>query len=1200
MAELTLAGLVPVIRRSRAYQQLTLSLQGDNPLPEPLGLLEAARPMVAAALFGDVNRPFLWLAATPDRARRLSMQLGIWMQNPQRVKLYPEPDALPYERIAWDPVTVQGRLDVMKDLLRTHDEQDAPAPFVVASVRSLFHLTIGLEQFRAVRKTLRRHQTIDPDKLVRDLMALGYEPASIVALPGTFSRRGGILDLFPAAATQPVRLDFFGDEIDTLRQFDPATQRSGAHLDTVTLGPGSEAVLQQHARAAAALRQLDLDALSAPAQLAFSEHLANLEQGVRFKGLEYYLPWLAEPPATLLDYLPANALVIVDDLAEVSAAMAELESQAMQIESDLVREAEIPAGLPLPYISWDELQVQIQRLRTLVLGYGNPEESHPLALRFVAPPRYGGRMKDVIVDSFELEAGQSLVIASRQAPRIAELFEEHGTYVTPVAAITESPKLNSLTLVQGAVAEGFIFKQEEARVRLTHARLGKPEAQAENPPKAEQGGLVLLTDGEIFGWRMPQPRRATARPKEAPEQFFADLRPGDYVVHVDHGIAMFQGLVRRTFSGIEREYLQIEYAQGDMLYVPTYQVDRVTRYVGLGDRPPTVHRLGATDWETVKSQAKKAVAEIARDLLEIYAAREIVPGHAFGPDTPWQVELEAAFPYAETEDQQHAIEVVKRDMEQPRPMDRLICGDVGYGKTEVALRAAFKAVMDGKQVAVLVPTTILAQQHYVTFKERLSAFPMEVEMLSRFRSHKEQMQILEKLAAGKVDIVIGTHRLLQPDVLFHDLGLMIIDEEQRFGVTHKERLKEMRKEVDVLTMTATPIPRTLHMALTGVRDMSSINTPPQERLPIITYVQEYDEATVRQAMLREVDRGGQVYFVHNRVQSIHLVTNRLKRLLPEVRFGIGHGQMDEAELAQVMLDFSAGKFDVLVCTSIVESGLDIPNCNTMIINHADHFGLAQLYQLRGRVGRSSRRAYCYLLYRQNTALSEDARRRLQAIQEASELGAGYRIAMRDLEIRGAGDLLGARQHGHIVAVGFDLYTRLLTHAVQELRAGGGAARLLEPERFAPPLTGGPLIELPLSALIPQHYVADANLRLQLYRRMSQITKVQEVEELAQEFADRFGPRPPEMDNLLFVLRIKSMANQVDATSISTEAGRVVLRMDGRDIPDRDRLTRRYGDEIIVGRRSLSIPVYLNGSPAGWQERLLEVLNDLVRACQRAA
>ena len=659
-------------------------------------------------------------------------------------------------------------------------------------------------------------------------------------------------------------------------------------------------------------------------------------------------------------------------------------------------------------------------------------------------------------------------------------------------------------------------------------------------------------------------------------------------------------------DGTEREYLQVEYAQGDQLYVPVHQADRLARYVGAGEAIPSLHRLGTAEWEQVKQRARRAVAEIADDLLELYAAREVVQGHAFSPDAAWQHELEASFPYVETEDQLVAIEAVKQDMEQARPMDRLICGDVGYGKTEVALRAAFKAIMDNKQVAILVPTTVLAQQHYTNFSRRLAAFPVSVAMLSRFQTSGQQDRVLSGLANGSVDLVIGTHRLLSNDVAVKDLGLLIVDEEQRFGVAHKERIKQLRTEVDVLTLTATPIPRTLHMSLTGVRDLSTIDTPPEERLPIKTFVGDFDETLVRQAILREIDRNGQVFFVHNRVQGIEQIAAKLGKIVPEVRIAIAHGQMPERELSAVMLAFAEGDYDVLVCTSIIESGLDIPNANTIIINRADMFGLAQLYQLRGRVGRSAVRAYAYLLVDKYKALSEDARRRLEAIQEASELGAGFRIAMHDLEIRGAGELLGSRQHGHIAAVGFDLYTRLLAQAVNEARENvtkdegrrtkddrsdeiGRSSSVVRHSLAEDPLAPTVQLDLNLPARIPESYVPEAALRLQLYRRLAGLTALDAVDELAHEFADRFGPTPEEVRNLLFVVQIKVLAINAGVEAIGFEEGQLLIKCVRLETLDRNALQERLKNQDVsarVTRRAIWLEIREGHE---WREDLAKTL-----------
>jgi transcription-repair coupling factor (superfamily II helicase) len=663
------------------------------------------------------------------------------------------------------------------------------------------------------------------------------------------------------------------------------------------------------------------------------------------------------------------------------------------------------------------------------------------------------------------------------------------------------------------------------------------------------------------------------------------MTPGDYVVHIEHGIGIFQGLTTVELESVEREYLLVQYAGSGKIYVPIHQADRLSRYVGADDRPPQLNKLGSAEWARVRKRTQQAVEEVAGELLELYATRETITGHAFSPDTPWQAELEAAFPYIETEDQIRAIDEVKADMEMHQPMDRLICGDVGYGKTEVALRAAFKAVLDGKQVAMLVPTTVLAQQHFNTFRERLQPFPVDVEMLSRFRSRHEQTDVLERLDGGQVDVVIGTHRLLSTDVAFKDLGLLIIDEEQRFGVTHKERLKQMRTEVDVLTMTATPIPRTLYMSLAGVRNISTIDTPPEERLPVRTHVGEYDDNIVRHAILREIDRGGQVFFVHNRVLGIEQVRRRLVQVVPEVTVGVAHGQMRESDLEQVMIRFVNREIDVLLCTSIIESGLDIPNANTLIVNTADRFGLAQLYQLRGRVGRGAQRAYAYFFYDNPRRLTEDARRRLETIREASELGAGFSIAMRDLEIRGAGDILGIRQHGHISAVGFDLYTRLLAQAVQELKTREIG------ETFAPTLPAPITISLPLATFLPSDYVSEHTLRLRLYRRMAQLATLDEVDGFAAELADRFGVIPDEVDNLLYQLRLKVLAGMALVEGIAAEDGKLAIRCPRLEGVNRAALQRRLGRGVRVSRHAVWVP-YDGVSEEHWRVLLVQVLEAL--------
>jgi len=1149
---MNISGLLSWFDALPAYQALREELAAGGS-PPPLGLLRSARPALLAALAGDLNRPLLLVAGSVERARTLYQSLRDWLPDPANLLRLPEPPTVFYERAPWTQEAIAGRMAVLCALALP---QGSP-PVIVASVRALMQPTLPVQQFRLGTRTLRLGQSFDLEETVRRWSGLGYERVSVVEAPGQISRRGGILDVFPPAEPGPIRVEFFGDTVESIRRFDPTTQRSAQRLEGVTITPAREALPRHGPRLLEALQAW----FEAPHPPEIAGWLAAdreaLAAAAPFPGIEFYLPLFYSQPASVADYLPTGGLLVVDDPAEVTDAWAGYEEEAIGLRETAQREGVLPPDFPLSYLTWDDWQEGLSKHHLLILGHGEGEPGE-LSLPFHPCARYGGQLLDMLRDvERALLADERVVVVSRQARRLAELWAEEHAPLLPTHGLPEPPRA-PLTFVEGALEEGWFL--------------------AETAPAAGLPPLRLLTDAEAFGWRMPEPRHPIRRRRAAPESLYADLTPGDYVVHVDHGIGIFRGLVNYTLEGEEREYLLVEYAGSDRLYVPVYQADRLTRYVGADDRPPTLNRLGSADWSQAKARTRHAVEAVARELLALYAAREVAPGHAFSPDSAWQTELEAAFPYIETPDQAQAIAEVKADMEKPRPMDRLICGDVGYGKTEVALRAAFKAVMDGKQVAVLVPTTVLAQQHFTTFRHRLAPFPVTVEMLSRFRTQAEQASVLEGLRNGTVDIVIGTHRLLQEDVAFKDLGLVVIDEEQRFGVTHKERLKRMRTEVDVLTLTATPIPRTLYLSLSGVRDISIIETPPEERLPVATYVGPYDPQVVRRAILRELERSGQVFYVHNRVQTIETARQRLVRLVPEATIAVGHGQMRERDLERVMLRFVSGEVDVLLCTSIIESGLDIPNANTLIVEQAERFGLAQLYQLRGRVGRGVRRAYAYFLSSPHTRLSPDARQRLETIREASELGAGYSIAMRDLELRGAGEVLGTQQSGHIAAIGFDLYTRLLARAVEELRA----------QRAGLPPPPEPLsslrIDLPLPVGLPPDYVPDARLRLRLYRRLANLGSLSQIEEIERELADRFGPLPPPARNLMEQLRLKCLARDAGLSSILVESGRLVLRGESLEESDRPRLQARLNGLASVGRREVSITL-----EEGWLERLQAVL-----------
>jgi len=1162
-----LSGLLALVRQTDAYHHIVSALNAWRNIPDQ-HILRAARPYVISALAQDIQRPILILSGLVERAHNLSEQLPVWTQGLPIHRLA-EPSSLFYERVPWTATTIQNRLQTLAALVEPVGARRnaAQPPIIIASAHALMQKTMPVREFRRSTRTLRIGTQITLDKLLRLWLDIGYSPASVVIEPGTFCRRGGIVDIFPTSAEQPVRIEFFGDEIDSLRTFDPTTQRSLETIDRVVIPPAREALPRFAPQVAERLVGWFASHPTEEEDMAsVRPDFDALASGTAFPYLEYYVPWLYKTPATLFDYIPDDALIIVDDWNALVDSVTDLEEQALEIFDDRRRSNHLPDDAPLPYLTLSDIQDELSTRQAIHLaGTANDlndlhGENPVLGDLFSPGPRYGGQIKLVLEGLHNvLDQGHGVVVVSQQAQRLSQLWSEQVNRVSPQSHIADSPRPGDIAFVEGALAEGWTLKTFE---HVTH----------------------LFTDAEIFGWRRPEPRRRKQRRALPPESHFADLTMGDYVVHLEYGIGRFVGLQKRTLDNSEREYLVIEYAGGDTLYVPIHQADRISRYVGAGDPAPQLHRLGTAEWGRAKENARRAVEEVAKELLELYAARSQVFGHAFGPDTPWQRELEASFPYIETEDQLQALSEVKADMERSVPMDRLICGDVGYGKTEVALRAAFKGVMDGKQVAVLVPTTILAQQHFTTFSRRLLPFPVKVEMLSRFRSPAQQTTILHALATGQIDILIGTHRLLQPDVQFKDLGLLIIDEEQRFGVTHKEYLKRLRTEVDVLTLTATPIPRTLYMSLTGIRDISMIQTPPEERLPVATHVGPYNPKLIRQAILREIDRGGQVFFVHNRVQTIATVANRLKKLVPEAKIAVGHGQMDEQRLEEVMSAFVAGDFDVLVSTTIIESGLDIPNANTLVVDRADWFGLAQLYQLRGRVGRGANQAYAYFFHPHTNRLTHEARARLETIHEQTELGAGFSIAMRDLEIRGAGDLLGTRQSGHIAAVGFHLYTQLLAQAVKHLK--GESA----PPQFSavpPTIT----IDLPTPAYIPTTYITDTSLRIQLYRRLAELQDMNAIDDMETELADRFGNLPPAVRGLFFQLRVKLLAQLANATAVNSENGQIGIRLPYLATIDRNALQAQLGNHVRVSRVAVWFP-YEPLMEEEWQRKLLDILGQL--------
>jgi transcription-repair coupling factor (superfamily II helicase) len=1131
-----------------------------------LSVLEPAKPLLLAGLQRELGRPTLVVVASEARARTLASQLGEWSAAPETIALLPAPEPLIYERTPSHPTTAQNRLKALEQLA-----SDEPRSLVVASVRALMRLVMAPSRFRQLRLDLRVGDRVRLEELISAILRLGYVSEPLVEYPGTFSRRGGIVDVFPVDADVPLRIEYFGDEVDTIREFDPSTQRSQKVVSRLRLSPAREVELGQE-DALAALAAVPTTTLSDAGADHWSRDLIRLSGGIGFDGSEFYVPYFGTH--TVVDFVPDGGLIVVDEPASVAAAASELVDQANEMRAELIDRGELPGDFRQGYVEWSELLNRARSRARLELSWqdGDPDrltgghvpgEIERLGrLADARPvPSYAGQLHAALDDVERWRASEmTVLLVSQQSARVLDVLEEQGIPAAIVAELLIPPEPGALVLVHGALDEGFQLSANDL------------------------GGLVTLTDHELFGWTKPTRTSPSRRPSR--DAFLSDLSPGDYVVHVDHGVGRFARMIRLPSETGEREYLVLEYAAGDRLYVPVDQADRVTRYVGVGEHTPTLHRLGTTEWSRARSRVRAAVQEMAGELLRLYAARQVRPGHGFLPDSVWQRELEDSFPYVETPDQLKAIREVKLDMEAPHPMDRLLCGDVGYGKTEVALRAAFKAVNDGRQVAVLVPTTVLAQQHFNTFRERLQAFPVKVEMLSRFRSDKEQRQVTTGLAVGTVDICIGTHRLVQPDVSFKNLGLVIVDEEQRFGVAHKEYFKKLRTEVDVLTLSATPIPRTLHMALVGARDLSVMETPPEERLPIRTTVGEYDESLIRDVILRELDRGGQVYFVHNRVQTIYQMAHRLADLVPHASIAVGHGQLPEEELEKVMLDFAAGRYDVLVCSTIIESGLDIPNVNTIIVNQAENLGLAQLYQLRGRVGRGANRAYAYFLTPKNRQLSEVAEKRLRTIFEATDLGAGYRIALKDLEIRGAGNLLGAEQHGNVAAVGFHLFTQLLAEAVKELKG--------EPIVAVPNVA----IDLPLDAYLPTSYVEDEQSRLSLYTRLAGFTEPSQVGELLGELRDRYGELPEAALNLIYLVQLKLLAASANIAKISADGDQVVIQLSGDRRVDAASLQRRFGSLVLAGRSQARLSREKAG--ANWLAILQDVVDSMAPVTADAA
>ncbi|HEY0904352.1 MAG TPA: transcription-repair coupling factor [Marmoricola sp.] len=1141
LAEPTLASALEDARTNRVA---ALDLTGPT----------ALRPFVVAGL-ARTGRTVLVVTATVREAEDLVEELADVVPAAE-LALYPAWETLPHERLSPRSDTVGRRLAILRRLVHPGSGEDnGPLRVVVAPVRSVLQPQVkGLADLEPVE--LVTGQEVELDVVVRRLSEAAYSRVDLVEKRGEFAVRGGIVDVFPPTEEHPLRVEFFGDEVDQIRAFAVADQRTLEKADRLWAPPCRELLLTDTVRRRAAELGTQHPELR--------ELTDKLAQGIAVEGMESLTPALVDEMELLVDLLPGDTHVLLLDPERVRTRAHDLVATSEEFLG--ASWAAAASGGQAPVDLGSASLRSLADVRAVVLEQGKAwwgvspfgitsgsdvvadvdtaaVESRAVGATAIEP--YRGDIEAAVRDiAGHLGQGRRVVVVQQghgPAQRTVEVLGEHDVAARLVDGVSTSGDVAAsvVEVTQGCVTHGLVL---------------------------DDPGLVLLTGEDISGQKastrdmrkMPTRRKKQIDPLE--------LKPGDFVVHEQHGVGRFLEMKQREVQGAMREYLVLEYGASkrgqppDRLYVPADTLDQVTRYVG-GEQP-SLDRLGGSDWAKRKGRARKAVRQIAAELIKLYAARRATRGHAFGPDTPWQRELEDAFPFHETPDQLTTVEEVKADMRRTVPMDRLVCGDVGYGKTEIAVRAAFKAVQDGKQVAVLVPTTLLVTQHFSTFAERMSGFPVVLKALSRFQTDKEAREVIDGLADGSVDVVIGTHRLLNPDIRFKDLGLIVVDEEQRFGVEHKELMKRMRTSVDVLSMSATPIPRTLEMAITGIREMSTITTPPEERHPVLTYVGAYEDRQIIAAIRRELLREGQVFYIHNRVGSIEKAAAHLKELVPEARIATAHGQMGEHQLEQVMLDFWEKRFDVLVCTTIVESGLDVSNANTMIIERADTLGLSQLHQLRGRVGRSRERAYAYFLYPADKPLTETAHERLATLAQHSDLGGGMAIAMKDLEIRGAGNLLGGEQSGHIADVGFDLYVRLVGEAVSEFRQDGQGLEEVHEVR----------IELPVDAHLPHDYVPSERLRLEMYKRLAEVRERDDVDLLREEMCDRYGEPPAPVDRLLEVARFRVRCRQARVTEVTVQGK--YIRFAPVELPESRvvRLNRVYpGSLVKAGVRTMLVP-----------------------------
>ncbi|MDD3014063.1 MAG: transcription-repair coupling factor [Candidatus Gastranaerophilales bacterium] len=1077
------------------------------------GLSYPARSLFISYLINSINRPVLVI--TPDITTALRYSQDIHYLTEKDIPYFPSQEASPYELVYSNSAVIKEQMKLL------HSFKNGNIRYMAITAKSLLNTYLSQINTEKYSANLTKGKKADPEETARNLIDLGYRRNNVVLDPGDFSLRGDILDVYPISE-DPVRIEFFADEIENIRNFDVNTQRSIKHIQSIKIEPRYKTVIKEDSKQAFIDKLLDIKKLQEKKLSDISKEtlsvtvdnlITSFENETYFEGIEYFAPLIDEKMDDIFDYLPDNTLIIAHESIETEHKLDIYDDKYNTEYENNINEG-LSLSLPsMQHRDSNYINSKLNKYSALNLdSFIQEEEQYSEIIECSLIPKFLANLDNAASYISDLRSDNyNIFIITEYPQRLESILSEWECSSVNIDS-TSVPNIENLInskeiiISRQGFSEGFILPQLK---------------------------LAVITDTELFNRKIKKPTIGKITSKKESLDFLVslnDLHEGDYVVHANHGIGKFIGISKQNIDGQEKDYLTIEYAKNDKLHMPADQINMLSRFRGSGT-PPKLTRMGGVEWTGVKTKVKKAITNIAQDLLNLYAQRAKTEGFIYESDSPWQLEMEDAFTYTETPDQLRSINETKTDMESSKPMDRLICGDVGFGKTEIAIRAAFKAILSGKQVAMLVPTTILAQQHYQTFSDRFKPYPVKIGLLSRFRTPKQQKETIKDIITGECDFVIGTHRILQKDIRFKNLGLLIIDEEHKFGVAHKEKLKMLKAQIDVLTLSATPIPRTLYMSLTGVRDMSLINTPPVNRAPIKTYMGSYNTSLVRTAIKHEMEREGQIYFVHNRVQSIYKSAKDLQDLIPEARIAVGHGQMNEKELEKIMYEFSTYQHDVLVCTTIIESGLDIPNVNTIIIDDADRFGLAQLYQMRGRVGRTETQAYAYCLYRPNKLLTEEAKDRLKAIKDFNVLGSGYQIALRDLEIRGVGNILGAEQHGQMLAVGFDMYCNLLEESVQELQG-------IKPQKAEPPV-----VDINITAYIPDEWLGDKEQKMLEYKRLADVQSIEELKLIEDEWKDRFGNIPDVVKRLFKIIKIRLTATNIGINMVREAEGCIRISTD---------------------------------------------------------